>query len=595
MNQELDNLNPISIDDIKKCIKNAIPDEFDKMIISSDATINRADYFYVKHKSVFITREGKIVNFPLYGAIKDNFAEIEGGEQKHGERAILSSEKFLDYLSTNHNIEADDYDIESIKDPNEFPIEAESNEVLSTQKKYFFPDQTFQQQCSECNGEKYITCTDVDCQGNHEWVCPDCNGDRKLTCDVCGGDRKVNCDECGGDGKITCKDCRGAGSVKCGGGVGNFAKRGLIGNIGGGGCNGTGYVKDGDDERVCKTCRGSGEVVCKTCGSKGEIRCEICNGRGEVNCANCNAQGTIPCGTCDATGKIVCEECYGDKDKYGMIDCPNCDTQGTTAQVVYIETVKHENLIEKLFHLGAELSMVDEDNLMSNHSNSNAKTTTTMININDTYEENYDDQNRHYGGLIINELGYEKDAFPKITNEEIYYQIIPCIQVEYRHMLTNQLHEVSIINYFKNPEVILREGTEVIKKDLGNATKSVSGLFGKIFKTKKHKAKEDKKNEIILMIYLARADGKIDEEEKIYISQLIANLDEFTAKEKQYIFDTMNISELPELTIKQTRFSSKMKADEVVEKLEQLAQSDGEYDSQEKEFIEKVKSMVAHK
>jgi hypothetical protein len=32
-------------------------------------------------------------------------------------------------------------------------------------------------------------------------------------------------------------------TVKCGGGAGNFLKRNFVGNIAGGGCGGTGYVK----------------------------------------------------------------------------------------------------------------------------------------------------------------------------------------------------------------------------------------------------------------------------------------------------------------------------------------------------------------
>jgi len=137
MNPELENLKNISIDEIKDCLKNTIPDDYDKMIISSDTQVKRADYFYIKYKSKFITRAGKIVKFPLYGAVKDNFAEIEGGEQKHGERAILTSEKFLDNLAANYNIKPDNYYIESDKDPYEFPIEVEGDELLSSQKKYF--------------------------------------------------------------------------------------------------------------------------------------------------------------------------------------------------------------------------------------------------------------------------------------------------------------------------------------------------------------------------------------------------------------------------------------------------------------------------
>jgi tellurite resistance protein len=45
---------------------------------------------------------------------------------------------------------------------------------------------------------------------------------------------------------------------------------------------------------------------------------------------------------------------------------------------------------------------------------------------------------------------------------------------------------------------------------------------------------------------------------------------------------------LPELTIKETAFSTKERADDVINKLNQLAASDGETDESEKKLIEKI-------
>lgn len=597
MNQELENLQQISVDDIKECLKRNIPNEYDKMIISSDVQINRADYFYVKHKSVYLTRHGKIVKFPLYGNIQNSFSELEGGQQKHEEKSILKSERILEILQSDYNIVPEDYNITSANQPFEFPIDTEGDSVLKEQRKYFFPDLTYQEKCNACNGEKYVTCSEPDCQGKHEWVCPDCNGDRKIICNICNGDRKVLCDNCGGDGKTICSDCKGSGYVKCGAGVGGWTKRGL-GNIAGGGCGGTGKVKDDNAPtgyRTCKTCRGKGEVACKTCGTRGEVRCEICNGRGEVICDNCNGQGTLSCETCNATGKIICDVCYGDSQKYGLVDCPQCNTQGVMAQIAFVETEVHNNEIKKLFHTGDQLTEIDDDQITSKHSDKSAQTTVTLININQNIKENYDEYSQKYGNEILNELGYKRDTFPKISNEEMYYQVIPCVQVSYKHILTNAEHEISILNFFKSPEIIMHSKAEEVKKDIGNAGKAVGGLFGKLFKTKAFKSKRDKKNEITLMIYLAKADGKIEEEEKNHISELIGNLDDFTANEKQSIFNLMNSTTLPELTVKQTTFSSKNRADEVVSILEKLAIADGELEGQEKEFIEKVKTMLKYK
>ena len=109
---------------------------------------------------------------------------------------------------------------------------------------------------------------------------------------------------------------------------------------------------------------------------------------------------------------------------------------------------------------------------------------------------------------------------------------------------------------------------------------------------KKYKAKEDKKNEITLLIYLAKADGKIEEEEKISLSEDIQNLDDFLNSEKKILFDLMNSPTLPELTKKEVKFSTKERAAEVMDKITNLAMADGEMADDEKTLIDKIKSMI---
>ena len=54
----------------------------------------------------------------------------------------------------------------------------------------------------------------------------------------------------------------------------------------------------------------------------------------------------------------------------------------------------------------------------------------------------------------------------------------------------------------------------------------------------------------------------------------------------------MNSASLPSLTKEDTIFSSKERANEVMEKLTKLAMADGELEGAEKEFIDRVKSMI---
>lgn len=212
--------------------------------------------------------------------------------------------------------------------------------------------------------------------------------------------------------------------------------------------------------------------------------------------------------------------------------------------------------------------------------------------VNEKVEENYDEFSKEYAELFENDLGLSKKNFPLVTKEELYYQVVPCVELSYKHMLTNIVHEFTILNIWNNPEIIFHSEPEQLKQDLGNATKAVGGFFGKLFKTKGYKTKEDKKNEITLLIHLAKADGKIEDEEKISLSEAIGHLDEFTNSEKQQLFDLMNSTTLPQLTKNDTTFSSKERANEVLEKLTKLAMADGELEGVEKDFIEKVKSLI---
>ncbi len=592
MNPELENFKPISVPDIKDCLKKIVPGEFDKMIISSEDPIKRANYFYVKHKSIFITRDGKIVKFPLYGAVKDNFGEIEGGEKKHDDKTVLPNEKILETLKGNYQIVPETYNIKSVGKPFEFPVDTNGDEILINQRKYFISDLTFQEQCDECKGNKYVTCPDPDCKGQHVYECLDCKGSRRVQCSNCRGSGWVKCNNCGGTGEIKCKKCNGRGEEKCstcgGDGIDNGS---IAGNFA------RGLVKGGYDEgrkhEKCKKCGGKGYTPCREC-KDGFNRCSECNGKGEVRCETCSGRGEVDCPHCNASGKLTCETCYGDKERYGMVDCPKCKTQGIMAQIVFVETTINNNLIEKLFHTGDQLNNIDENAIFSKHPNKNEKTTPTLININENIKETYDEYSKTYSEIIQKELSYSRTEMPKITNEEINYQVIPCVQFTYKHMLTNAVHELTIINFFKNPEVIFHAKAEEVKKDLGNATKAVGGLFGKLFKTKGFKSKEDKKNEITLMIYLAKADDVIEEDEKITLSEVISSLEDFTAGEKQEIFNLMNSSSIPELTVKQTTFSSKDRAMEVIANLEKLASVDGEVEGKEKELIDKIRLMLKY-
>jgi tellurite resistance protein len=159
-------------------------------------------------------------------------------------------------------------------------------------------------------------------------------------------------------------------------------------------------------------------------------------------------------------------------------------------------------------------------------------------------------------------------------------------------MLTNTEHTLSIVNLFNKPELIFHSQAEEVKRDLKNTGKAVGGMFGKLFKTKKHKVKQDKKNEIKLMIHLSKADGIIEDEEKSFLADKISTLDDFTASEKQVLFDLMNMRDLPALIAADVVFSTPEKGKEVVADLIKLASADGELESREQKLIDDITSLM---
>ncbi|HRA73414.1 MAG TPA: TerB family tellurite resistance protein, partial [Flavobacterium sp.] len=383
--------------------------------------------------------------------------------------------------------------------------------------------------------------------------------------------------QCRGSGECKCSKCGGKGEIKCGSGFFDS------------GCNGTGMVTVNGKQQRCKKCSGRGIYPCSDC-RQGIVNCSKCAAKGELRCENCNGRGEINCDYCRAQGTIICKTCYGDKDRYGMVDCPTCNTMGLMAQLVYVETTVSNDSIDKLTFEGEPISVVESD--IKKHIITDAPYLEIYKRLNAVKTENYDEYSLKFATNFESDLKLNKTIFPLVVKEQMSYQIIPCVEIAYKHIITNEEHNLTIIDIWSNPEVIFQSDAEELKQNIGNATKAVGGFFGKLFKTNNFKTKEDKRNEIILLIYLAKVDGKMEEQEKIFLSEMIGNLNEFTNTEKQLLFDLMNASVLPELTVKETAFSSKERANEVMDKLNQLAASDGEIEATEKILIDKIMQLI---
>ncbi len=550
---------PISISQIKDILKKISSDKFDKMIITDGQSIKRGNYIYARLKYQKVERQAEQLKFPLYGSIKDNFDEIEGGVSKFGEKSKLNSDRIIEVLQKSYSLNSQVVLNIDAKSPFDYPLDSENNEVLLKQTKYFFPDLTYKETCDECSGHKYITCQDSNCNGRHKWTCTNCNGDGKLICDQCAGRKKVDCSNCNGSNRVKCRRC-----------------------------GGDGRVNDGMIAKAANT-KYATEKKCGDCAAKGYVQCRDCS-NGQVSCSNCSGNGKVSCKECSAQGSITCSLCYSDKERYGKINCPQCQTEGVVAKIIYVSTDVSSSELEKFIIEGVKLNV--NENSLKTHLNQQNKLELVYKKVNNDLYEHLDEYSVIYLDNLEKDLGLNKDRYPLLTKEEIYYQVLPCVELSYKHMLTNTVHEFTIIDFWDNPEIIFHTEPEVLKQDLGNATKAVGGFFGKLFKTKGFKSKEDKRNEIVLLIHLAKVDGKIEEQEKIYLSEMIGSLDDFTNSEKQKLFDVMNSSTLPELTKVDVTFSSKERGQDVINKLIEIANADGEMEQAEQELIAKIKDMM---
>lgn len=564
----------ISVQDIKEVISKLEPARFEKMIIDNNSQIIVSNYFYLKYSGISAARNVNKMVFPLYPDIREVFESYEGSETVQGMKKIVADNSIFRMLSEYKILPEEADVITSMTDVFEFPIEIENGTVLNPQRKYFLPSMTNRFECPTCKGEKYITCTNPACLGKHEWACQVCRGSRKVGCEACNGGGFVKCQKCNGKGEEKCNSCKGTAEVPCSH------------------CGGDGYVgkpKD-DGSNKCTLCEGKGWHICQEC-SGGLVKCDECSGKGEVKCSVCHGKGQVNCTNCNASGKIICDKCYFDEKRYGKIDCPTCKTMGTMGQLMYVETNITQHAIDRVICKNVKLNMVSDQDVLA-CGNKNGKTEIVMVNINDEKIESYDEYSGDFALAMERELRLEKVKFPKILKEELYYELIPCIRSSYKHMLTNTIHEFTILNFFSKPVIIFHSEPELLKAGVGNTMKVTGNFIGKLFKTKSFHEKDDRKKEIRLMVYVAKSDGVIQDVEKEFISGKIGSLEGFTNAEKKELFGLMNIKAVPEITKEDVAFSDNTNIEQVLKDLVNVALADGIMDVREKEIIDKIKMLL---
>lgn len=125
-------------------------------------------------------------------------------------------------------------------------------------------------------------------------------------------------------------------------------------------------------------------------------------------------------------------------------------------------------------------------------------------------------------------------------------------------------------------------------------TKKV-GVLSKLFRSESYKKSIDAEKTIKLMIYMAKADGKLSLQEKEYLTNNILQTfkEGYTSENRQQFIDLLNSKSLLGLTQDDVTFSSPNELNIALDKLVKLAKYDGEVTSEERTLLEKIAIMTS--
>jgi hypothetical protein len=565
----INSANKVSIETIKEKIKTQYPSRYDEMLILDE---KKENYYVVKYEAKSLKRKVIDTKFYLHNPIKLNFnSHFIGGMEKYGKiQKFEGSLPFTqnDEISKNENTFLGNTDLPLY----ELEIKRNGRGISNSQPFFFIPEKTFKQNCSNCNGKKYLPCKS-------------CNAQHKYRCDTCDNDGKVSCNTCNTSGKITCKKCAGASVVDCSKCDGKSFRKCSS-------CSGKGVNDKGER---CHKCQ-NGSVRCTNC-NNGKVRCEDgflslspgCGGSGKVNCGNCKGAGKLICSKCNGERYLYCAYCHGnpnDGETYAKIDCEGCKASGELGFITYVSTDIINTSDEQIFLNG---QIADSNKFILDNVNRFLHSPHSFIDIYYDVHNEHEDKNIETTQKFTNTFrelhNLKSKRYPKVLSEQLSFEAVPCSTFTYKHILSNTIHSFSVIGVDKEQEIIFHS-------DPKGTLENTSGLnnFGKkLFSSNSHKNKIDKRNELILMIYMAKADGIIEDREKSIIVSAIENLDNFTKQEQNTIFGMMNLSTLPPLDPKFAVFSSTEIEEEVKARLvEFLGNEDGKFEVPETIVYNKI-------
>jgi hypothetical protein len=372
----------------------------------------------------------------------------------------------------------------------------------------------------------------------------------------------------------------------------------------------------------CKVCKGHKTITCPTCKGKGEFKCkgyvttEGTSGaftNKHVRCpdgpntrfkscqnANC-VKGMVNCertnGSRYGIGKLIDRAsgkpyCNGEK----VIPCKPCMATGSIGTLVYIKV--QVNILEGEFYkyTNQRIEQIEKkpNTLYPYLKKSEVKFETVFTDQDGSLSENYDSFSAGFISEIENKAGLNKgNEYPRLMHTEVYYDVIPLLTLEYNHILTATNHLVSAVPKDGQFDILFHSDPTSVKHfSLKNIWIIYTSKWAEAFMTKSYRKKRDKYNEIRLLIYIAKSDGTIEEEEKMVLANRISGLTEYTATEKSKLFSLMSASNLPELDFESFVISDRAAADNVIQGMKEMSLEDMGQDRREVQMVKEYSEQI---
>lgn len=545
-------------------------------------------YYYVHHQAVTVTRTPYLYFIPAQPALKKALLEIKQNTSD-SEMELVQAEigPFVQAaealgLTRFRNAAYDDHPLVF----EQLPVEMFNHQIAQHQPHYVIANESALSACSICNGNRYVPCTYPPCNGQHIYDCDTCQGTGKVPCDVCNGFREVDCRVCNGSGRCTCTACKGKGRNTC-----------LM-------CDGKGtQERVGQPPVTCNGCSGSGYVPCTTC-DQGKIHCINCGGDGKVGCDHCRATGAVTCNHCMGQKKLTCTHCYGDyiNNRYGKTDCTDCAATGEIIRLSFVETKITVQNTRRLAWKGVHT--FEEDitlKRMEGYVQADAplQVMYNKVNLVQPFEK-YDVHSRALSHMIHEQDGLNKQAYPLLIQEAMYYEPVPVATFPYQHLTSGETHYVSVLNFDQHPEVIFHGVPPFTPGTAPSKQRGYGYFMGKAFNTTSYRKQKDTINELRLLICLARANDPITDRDKNALqqySEVFASLHPADRQNLEHYMSARNVPALPDAAL---RFSSPDRADAAISKLQRFIPPDQQQEAEKKRMedlmvqVEAAKQKTVH-